>query len=222
MTEQPLPMLTVLCFRTINNQARDLPSVRTTTSMLLVFGLVGITYDQIQLKALISVLIYINPSFVIFSVLYIYLMGIASEYAIVFFFFGNSIGTWLLKDYWVPEFLLSYLRQHPIHKGREDHPSSFLSDETWEEYLRRMARPGEWSDHIILQALADVLCLEVIIFNVFYDDIRRTEVIGKLTKQSDRPLIIFLGHLGEFHYLSLRSKRWLRHWPYSNINVYLL
>lgn len=88
MTEQPLPMLTVLCFRTINNQARDLPSVRTTTSMLLVFGLVGITYDQIQLKALISVLIYINPSFVIFSVLYIYLMGIASEYAIVFFFSG--------------------------------------------------------------------------------------------------------------------------------------
>lgn len=88
MTEQPLPMLTVLCFRTINNQARDLPSVRTTTSMLLVFGLAGITYDQIQLKALISVLIYINPSFVIFSVLYIYLMGIASEYAIVFFFSG--------------------------------------------------------------------------------------------------------------------------------------
>ncbi|XP_061179355.1 uncharacterized protein LOC133187979 [Saccostrea echinata] len=114
------------------------------------------------------------------------------------------------------------LRQTTIHhlninprKKNGDHPSSFLTDETWEEYLARMERPGEWGDHIALQALADVFLLEVIIFNVYQDDIRRTEVTTKSNEKIQKKLKIYLGHLGEFHYLSLRPRKWRLHWPYK-------
>ncbi|XP_061196355.1 uncharacterized protein LOC133204618 [Saccostrea echinata] len=116
---------------------------------------------------------------------------------------------------------IKYLRLTPFHQGK-DHISSFLSEETWEEYLKRMSRSGEWSDHIILQAVADMFSLEVIIFNVYHDDICRTEVKGKMSIHDQHRLTIFLGHLGEFHYLSLRPKLWLRHWPYKALILRIL
>ncbi|XP_062609079.1 uncharacterized protein LOC134270848 [Saccostrea cucullata] len=116
---------------------------------------------------------------------------------------------------------IKYLRQNPFHQDK-GHLSSFLSEETWEEYLTRMSRSGEWSDHIILQAVADLFSLEVIVFNVYRDDICRTEVKGKMCKNHQNRLTIFLGHLGEFHYLSLRPKLWLRHWPYKVLILRIL
>ncbi|XP_062577461.1 uncharacterized protein LOC134239300, partial [Saccostrea cucullata] len=116
---------------------------------------------------------------------------------------------------------IKYLGQNPFHQDK-GHLSSFLSEETWEEYLTRMSKSGEWSDHIILQAVADVFSLEVIVFNVYRDDICRTEVKGKMCKNNQNRLTIFLGHLGEFHYLSLRPKLWLRHWPYKVLILRIL
>ncbi|XP_061196357.1 uncharacterized protein LOC133204620 [Saccostrea echinata] len=116
---------------------------------------------------------------------------------------------------------IEYLRQYPFQEDK-GHPSSFLSEEKWEEYLKRMSKSGEWSDHIILQAVADSLFLEVIVFNVYHDDIYRTEVKGKMNKHDQNRLTIFLGHLGEFHYLSLRPKLWQRHWPYKALILRIL
>ena len=109
---------------------------------------------------------------------------------------------------------ISYLRAIPSRNDVE-HQSAFLSGETWEEYLTRMERSREWGDHIVLQALVDVYCLQVIVFNVFQEDIRRTEVQVESDAQNERRLTVFLGHLGEFHYLSLRPKNWFKQWPYS-------
>lgn len=108
----------------------------------------------------------------------------------------------------------SYLRSHSSEEGGA-YSSSFLAEESWEDYLVRMERSGEWGDHIIMQALVDVFCLEVVVFNVFQEDIRRTEVIAESKKRFSNRLTIYLGHLGEFHYMSLRPKNWLRYWPYS-------
>ncbi|XP_062598245.1 uncharacterized protein LOC134259663, partial [Saccostrea cucullata] len=102
------------------------------------------------------------------------------------------------------------------------HPSSFLSGESWEEYLSRMESPGEWGDHITLQTLADVFTLKIIVFNVYQDDIRRTEVEAESNEQIKTRLTIYLGHLGEFHYLSLRPKHWQLHWPYKAVLYRLL
>lgn len=108
----------------------------------------------------------------------------------------------------------SYLRSHSSEEGGA-HASSFLSEESWEGYLVRMERSGEWGDHIMLQALVNVFFLEVVVFNVFQEDIRRTEVIAESKERVSYRLTIYLGHLGEFHYMSLRPKNWLHHWPYS-------
>ncbi|XP_062609100.1 uncharacterized protein LOC134270864 [Saccostrea cucullata] len=116
---------------------------------------------------------------------------------------------------------VQYLRQCPFQEDKS-HPSSFLLEETWSEYLTRMSRSGEWSDHIILQAVADMLFLEVIVFNVYDDDIYRTEVKGKINKYDQNRLTIFLGHLGEFHYLSLRPKLWQKHWPFKALILRIL
>jgi hypothetical protein len=116
-----------------------------------------------------------------------------------------------------------YIRKHPYNEEGH-HIQSFLCMESWEDYLTRMSRPCEWGDHILLQAVTDAFNLEVVVFNVFQDDIRRTEVNpGKTTRV--RRIPIFLGHIGEFHYLSLRPDNWKSLWPYSkekrsNIMVY--
>ncbi|XP_061179356.1 uncharacterized protein LOC133187980 [Saccostrea echinata] len=110
---------------------------------------------------------------------------------------------------------IKHLRTKYLGKDGSHH-TSFLSGETSEEYLARMESPGEWGDHISLQALADVFTLKIVVFNVYQDDIRRTEVIAEFSEQiKKRPMTIYLGHLGEFYYLSLRPKHWQLHWPYS-------
>ena len=69
---------------------------------------------------------------------------------------------------------------------------------------------------MILKALADALNLTVIVINVYEDDIRRTEIPAEGRPVTRRQkLTIFLGHIGEFHYLSLRPADWEKDWPYS-------
>jgi hypothetical protein len=92
---------------------------------------------------------------------------------------------------------------------------SFLSTEKWDEYLSRMSHSTEWGDHIILKAIVDALHLDVTIFNVFRDDIRHTVVKSSRKDVPVNELCVYLGHLGEFHYISLRLKQWRRLWPYS-------
>ncbi|KAL3884672.1 hypothetical protein ACJMK2_024790 [Sinanodonta woodiana] len=51
---------------------------------------------------------------------------------------------------------VNYLRENS--KQRDGTPlEHFLSNETWEHYLGRMSRDGEWGEHIILGAISEVL-----------------------------------------------------------------
>ncbi|XP_061179354.1 uncharacterized protein LOC133187978 [Saccostrea echinata] len=115
---------------------------------------------------------------------------------------------------------IEYLRKHP-YKEDGNHIQSFLCTESWEDYLSRMSTSSEWSDHIVLQAVVDAYNLEVVIFNVFQDDIRRTEVHPE-NRRNRKQMLIFLGHLGEFHYLSLRPAHWTSTWPYRSALYRLL
>lgn len=77
-----------------------------------------------------------------------------------------------------------------------------------------MSKTREWGDHIILQALVEAYNLKVTIFNVFEDDVRHNVLQpGDDTKR--KLMQVFLGHIGEFHYLSLRPCHWTDLWPYS-------
>ena len=68
-----------------------------------------------------------------------------------------------------------------------------------------MKRSRELGDHIVLQALVDVYSLQVIGCKLFQEDIRRTEMIVESDAHNEERLTVFLGHHGEFHYLSLNN-----------------
>ncbi|XP_062609101.1 uncharacterized protein LOC134270865 [Saccostrea cucullata] len=104
---------------------------------------------------------------------------------------------------------INYLRENPYQEDGS-HTESFLFTENWEQYLSRMEQSTEWCDHVIFKAAVDALGLRVVVFNVYGDDIRRTEVLSR--KQSVDIITIYLGHFGEFHYLSLRPNNWESEW----------
>ncbi|XP_062609080.1 uncharacterized protein LOC134270849, partial [Saccostrea cucullata] len=102
-----------------------------------------------------------------------------------------------------------FLRENPYQEDGS-HSESFLFTESWEQYLSRMEQNTEWCDHVIFKAAVDALGLRAVVFNVYGDDIRRTEVLSR--NPSDGNLTVYLGHFGEFHYLSLRPNNWDKEW----------
>lgn len=74
---------------------------------------------------------------------------------------------------------------------------------------------GEWGDHIILQALAECFLLDVCIYNVANNNIRKTEVTAKTNTEASIKFNIILGYIGQSHYFSLRSLNWRMELPYS-------
>ncbi|XP_060568189.1 uncharacterized protein LOC132726826 isoform X2 [Ruditapes philippinarum] len=59
---------------------------------------------------------------------------------------------------------VNYLRRYPATDDGTS-LSMFLSDgEDWESYLLRISEDGEWGDHIILGALANVVDEQIVIF----------------------------------------------------------
>lgn len=78
-----------------------------------------------------------------------------------------------------------------------------------------MKTPGEWGDHIILQALADVFLLHISIYNTVHTDIRRIDITSEQCLTVTKRFRIALGHVGESHYFSLRPLQWKTELPYS-------
>ncbi|KAK3102642.1 hypothetical protein FSP39_012830 [Pinctada imbricata] len=108
-----------------------------------------------------------------------------------------------------------YLREHP-NQDDGDHLKSFLGDEkSWEDYLERMSHVGEWGDHMMLKAIVDMLGRRLIVINVKPNDELRKTDLDPHDKTSpgyeEKPL--YLGHISESHYLSLRPVGWELEWP---------
>ncbi|XP_052804454.1 uncharacterized protein LOC128234319 [Mya arenaria] len=96
---------------------------------------------------------------------------------------------------------VQFLSDNPNAEG--DTPlSDFLTYETWGKYLSRMACDGEWADHIVITAVAEVLKKTIIIYGGMTGQ-QKAEICPKSAK--DAPAL-YLGHLGESHYVSLRPK----------------
>ncbi|XP_048754505.2 uncharacterized protein LOC125665738 [Ostrea edulis] len=118
--------------------------------------------------------------------------------------FGNSPDS-------LRNFVLKYLRKNPLQEDGS-HLEAFLYSETWEQYLSRMEKNTEWCDHMTLKASVDALGMKAVIYNVYETDVRRTEVLPGGHQGRTECLTIYLGHFGEFHYLSLRPNNWEREW----------
>ncbi|XP_078616534.1 uncharacterized protein LOC144884871 [Branchiostoma floridae x Branchiostoma japonicum] len=98
---------------------------------------------------------------------------------------------------------VSYLRMNP-RNAHGDHLSDFLSNQTWMEYLETMSRDGTWGDHVVLQAMADMLGRDVFIVSSVEAPENFVTVLQpqpEAKPETAHPLL--LGHYAENHYTSL-------------------
>jgi len=90
-----------------------------------------------------------------------------------------------------------------------NHPDQFIESNTehsWQGYLERMSCQGTWADAIIIQAVANCLNLSIHIAesNPTLSPVTVVEPVNVTSA-----LNIYIGHIGEFHYVSTVESRTL-------------
>ncbi|XP_052286899.1 uncharacterized protein LOC127882352 isoform X2 [Dreissena polymorpha] len=104
--------------------------------------------------------------------------------------------TWSLRQKAV-----QWLKDNPKCPDDQDtHFQAFMS-EPWETYLERMAQDGQWGDHVTIRAITHVVGCTVKILNVN----GKTSNWTMIEPGTETKAVIILGHIGEFHYTSLRQ-----------------
>lgn len=109
---------------------------------------------------------------------------------------------------------LRYLQNNPTQEDGS-HLMCFLTDESWEEYLSRMRKDGEWGDHIALIAITEVIGRTVTVLNSSGSPTNLHP--HKSLEADDMRTIdsVYLGYIGGAHYVSLRPKDWETTWSMS-------
>ena len=78
----------------------------------------------------------------------------------------------------------------------------FVPTGNFDDYLRDMARPGTWGDHLTLIALAEALGVRITVISSVQGDQYLTEIVPRgAPATTAAPLL--LSHFAEFHYGSL-------------------
>jgi len=89
-----------------------------------------------------------------------------------------------------------------------NHPEQFIESKTehsqWQGYLERMSCQGTWADAIIIQAVANCLNLSIHIAesNPTFSPVTVFEPVNVTNA-----LNIYIGHIDEFHYVSVVENR---------------
>ncbi|XP_063439798.1 uncharacterized protein LOC134721040 isoform X2 [Mytilus trossulus] len=98
----------------------------------------------------------------------------------------------------------------------------FLDAESWEEYLSRISQEGQWGDHLMLHAVSNVTNRNITIING--EDEKKWTTLHPLLKDSAKQDPLYLGHVGELHYVSMRpippKESEFRYDEYSSIDLY--
>ncbi|XP_052060338.1 uncharacterized protein LOC127700734 [Mytilus californianus] len=102
---------------------------------------------------------------------------------------------------------VQFLRQRP-HVDEETHLESFLTNETWEEYLAKMEMDGQWGDDIMLKGISELTGRKIVVYSSFMS---RTEVTPTNLFEKNE---LFIGHIQNLmHFVSLRPQFWEMMWP---------
>merc|ERR1719402_590167 len=96
----------------------------------------------------------------------------------------------------IDEFLLEQREELCLYKH-------FIEDEDPKEYCRRMAQPCEWVDHVTIQIASNVLRRKITIITSSEEN-RKIE-ISPNNRSDIHSRQIFLGHLNNEHYITLRQ-----------------
>ena len=86
-----------------------------------------------------------------------------------------------------------------------ENPERFIEsnlETSWLEYLNNMSMQGTWADHIVIQAVADAMNLMIHIVESNQNFTEMTLVEAANTIQNSRSIHVYIGHIGEMHYVS--------------------
>ncbi|XP_078598131.1 uncharacterized protein LOC144874135 isoform X2 [Branchiostoma floridae x Branchiostoma japonicum] len=108
----------------------------------------------------------------------------------------------LINNRKLRQFVVEFLRHHP-QNGNGDHLSAFVPDQNWEGYLSTMSRDGTWGDHIVLQAMADLLRHDISIVSSVEAENYVTILTPSTGTVGRKEPPLLLGHYAENHYASL-------------------
>ncbi|XP_052286841.1 uncharacterized protein LOC127882314 isoform X2 [Dreissena polymorpha] len=102
------------------------------------------------------------------------------------------------------EMAVFWLQDHPfLSDDSNTHFQAFM-EERWESYLPRMIKDGEWGDHVVLRAVANVTGCTIKILNAHGKTCTWTTL--EPSEMPDGRREIMLGLVGESHYTSLRKR----------------
>ena len=75
-----------------------------------------------------------------------------------------------------------------------------VSDNSWQDYIQQMSRPGTWCDNIIIQAVANA---HNCVIHITESDVNKPHgTIITPVLHEERPNTIFIGYINELHYVS--------------------
>lgn len=96
---------------------------------------------------------------------------------------------------------VEHLRSNPESEDGT-HFEMFMDGESWSDYLNRMSQEGQWGDHLMLQAISQVTKRNIEVLHGGENE-EITKINTPQAKEGQASL--HLGHVGEFHYVSLRE-----------------
>ena len=99
------------------------------------------------------------------------------------------------------------LKNRPLIDG-DTHMSAFLTSESWDEYLARMALDGEWGDDIVLRGISELTGRKIVVYSSFQS---RTVLTPTNVFEKEE---LYIGHIRSMmHFVSLRPHFWNMLWP---------
>mgnify|MGYP001795976971 CR=1 FL=1 len=78
--------------------------------------------------------------------------------------------------------------------------SAVVDNTSWSEYISNMSLEGTWGDHIIMQAIAEAMNLKIHVIESS-ENLAEPTLVQTLNL-SETTSSIYIGHIGEMHYVS--------------------
>ncbi|XP_046551308.1 OTU domain-containing protein DDB_G0284757-like [Haliotis rubra] len=98
--------------------------------------------------------------------------------------------------------IVEHLRTHPNTIDGTPLDQFVCTQQSWEDYLSTMEAPGTWGDHLVLLGAAEFLQADTEVITTASET---HPVTIKAVNRQDKTKELFLGHISEFHYVSLNE-----------------